>query len=303
VFGCALLATSRDATAQIAFAGSGYNAASQGTKRPQTLVLEPRLRDLRRKMVAGGILTNAQLRELADTGDGLSAFNYAKRLDAIGRPDLIDDSVHYFAIAAYSGRSFAVRRLITLLQTDGLTLSASRAKGAHDALATQAKSGNEAAALGLSALYFKGTPFGKDTQLGRDYLAIAARNGSGGAAVQLGLSYMTATPDAPADPDRARIYLDMALASPDLSAKTIAASLMHRLPPPAVPLTAPADAAPTNSATESIVAVASATDAPTLRPRHRPLREPMLRPQPRPASLVTTVSSAPPLSSDQGVTQ
>ncbi|MGB8812817.1 MAG: hypothetical protein WCC57_06505, partial [Paracoccaceae bacterium] len=42
VFGCALLATSRDATAQIAFAGSGYNAASQGTKRPQTLVLEPR---------------------------------------------------------------------------------------------------------------------------------------------------------------------------------------------------------------------------------------------------------------------
>jgi len=187
------------------------------------------LRSWRKQLIAGQTLRASKLRGLADALDGLAAFAYAKRLEDIGDPDVLPDAAHYYSIAAYTGRDFAVNRLVKLVQDPAVVLTASQQKGALDALIRRGKAGNANAALALGRMYEAGHPFGKDAVAARVWLQVAADAGNEDAALKLALQAMVPAPGAPADPDLARRVLSMLAASDNPGKKAMAGTLLARL--------------------------------------------------------------------------
>lgn len=213
-------------------------AQSNGVSRTDQLPTE-HLRNLRRKMNAGRSLATRDLRSLADAADGLAAFKYGKWLEEQGKPQLLPDATHYYAIASYTDRDFAVRRLVALLSLPDLELTGPRLNAALDAMTHQAQTGNADAAMALSQMYAAGKPFGKDPDATRHWLEIAAKAGRGDAAVKLALAYMMPTDGAPPDHTRARAALELAAAQPDPGTKAMAKTLMARLGSMPAPLASP----------------------------------------------------------------
>lgn len=203
-------------------------AQGNGVSRTDQLPTE-HLRNLRRKMNAGRTLATRDLRSLADAADGLAAFKYGKWLEEQGKPQLLPDATHYYAIASYTDRDFAVRRLVTLLSLPGLELTGPRINEALDAMTHQAQTGNADAAMALSQMYAAGKPFGKDPDATRHWLEVAAKAGRGDAAVKLALAYMMPTDGAAPDHALARAALELAAAQPDPGTKAMAKTLMARL--------------------------------------------------------------------------
>ena len=203
-------------------------ADGSGVTRTNQLPTE-HLRNLRRQMTAGRSLGTRDLRALADAADGLAAFKYGKWLEEQGKPQLLPDAAHYYAIASYTDRDFALRRLVALLLLPSLELTASRRNEALDAMIHQAKTGNTDAAVALSQMYASGTPFGKDEDAVRSWLSVAANAGRGDAAVKLALTYMLPTDGMDADPVKARAALDLAFAQPEPGIKAMAQTLLARL--------------------------------------------------------------------------
>jgi TPR repeat protein len=235
---------------------------SRGISRTDQLPTE-HLRNLRKKMTASGTLPTRELRELADAGDGLAAFKYGKWLEEQGKPQLLPDATHYYAIASYTDRDFAVRRLVALLALPDLELSASRKKAAQDAMMLQASTGNADAALALSNMYSSGQPFGKDPEATLKWLEVAAKGGRGDAAVKLALAYMMPADGSPVDNEKAIAALEIALAQPDPGTKAMAQTLLAKLgvKPPSAPVAVAAEA---STDTASVVPASS------IRPLPRP---------------------------------
>lgn len=253
-------------------------------------ITDPALRALRMQMVGDVPLTYKQMRQLADAGDGLAAFKTAQMLEDEGEPALVDDAIHYYAVAARTGRDFAVRRLVSLLQSYEPALQPALQRNAEDALRTQARGGNVIAAKALSDMYLTGKPFGKNIARGLAYMEISAGQGDGKAAVRLGLMYLKGTADVPADRDLARAALKIAVASTDLGSRTMAENLLRMMPeaPPR---------RPDNLNAAMVQAVAFTPDMPT--PRPRPVQigpvvaEPVItRPRARPAGMGARVAAA-----------
>ncbi len=189
------------------------------------------LRPYRKQMIAGSTVPTRGLRGLADAGDSLAAFNFAKQIEAMGNPALLPDALHYYSIAVHHGRDFALPRLLRLLQITAPELSPGRLANVRLAIERAAKRGDARAARALSQMLTRGTPFGADPQAARDWLQIAADAGDGAAALDLALLWMRPGPDLPADPAKARAALEQAAASDDLSARTTAANLLRQMEP------------------------------------------------------------------------
>jgi hypothetical protein len=242
-------------------------------------ITDPGLRALRMKMVGGTPLTYKELRALADAGDGLAAFKTAQTLEAEDDTALVDDAIHYYAVAARTGRDFAVRRLVSLLRTYEPDLQPALQRNAEDALRTQAQNGNVIAAQALSDMYLQGKPFGKNTERGLAYLEMSAGQGDGKAAVRLAMMYLKGTDDVPADRDLARATLKIAAQSTDLGSRTMAENLLRMMPEPprrrpdnmVVQPVALTDVTPTLTPRPDVVAPALTDEAPqTIKPRPRP---------------------------------
>ena len=212
-------------------------AQSNGVQRTDQLPTE-HLRNLRKKMNAGHSLATRDLRALADAADGLAAFKYGKWLEEQGKPQLLPDAAHYYAIASYTDRDFATRRLVALLTLPDLALTGARSNEALDAMTHQAQTGNADAAMALSQMYAAGTPFGKDPLATRKWLEVAAKSGRGDAAVKLALAYMMPLDGAAPDHVLARAALELAAAQPDPGTKAMAQTLLARLGTMPAPLIA-----------------------------------------------------------------
>ena len=202
--------------------------ADGSAARPVQLPTE-HLRSLHKKMIAGRTLGTRDLRALADAADGLAAFRYGKWLEDQGKSQLLPDAAHYYSIASYTDRDFAVRRLVALLVLPDLDLTPTRLGAALDALTHQANTKNADAAFALSNMYAAGHPFGKDPAAMLHWLEVAATNGRGDAAVKLALAYMVPTDGSPVDVAKARAALDLAAAQPDPGTKAMAQTLLARL--------------------------------------------------------------------------
>jgi len=187
------------------------------------------LRSIRRTMISGAPVNATDLRALADAGDGLAAFRYAKLLQAMPNPDPKGAAAHYYSIAAYTGRAFAVPPLARMLMAEGAGYSDSRLKQALNAMTVQAISGNAVAATLLGQMYADGVPFGHDLAQAQTFLAMTSKGGSPKVALQLGIALMSDPTDASAGSPAARSALRLAAAGDDLSVRVTAENLLRLL--------------------------------------------------------------------------
>lgn len=185
------------------------------------------LRAARRQMIGGGNIRSRDLRALADAGDGLAAFRYAKLLQEWDTPDPNGAAALYYATAAYAGRAFAVPPLARLLKTEGANYSASRLAHCLNAMTVQALSGNPEAATHLGQMFLEGVPFGRDLAKAQTYLAMAEGGGSPKALLKLGVVLMSDPADVAMGHVGARSALTLAASGEDLSARVTAENLLR----------------------------------------------------------------------------
>jgi hypothetical protein len=178
-------------------------------------------------MIAGRKIGATGLRALADAGDGLAAFRYGKLLQDGPRPDPTGAAAHYYSIAAYTGRAFAVPPLARLLKEDGAGYSAGRLTHGLNAMTVQALSGNPVAATLLGQMYADGVPFGHDLAKAQSYLSMASGGGSPRAVLQLGVALLDDPADAALGHPGARSALTLAAAGTDLSVRVTAENLLR----------------------------------------------------------------------------
>jgi TPR repeat protein len=192
------------------------------------------LRASRARMVAKKRVSFAELRSLADAGDGLAAYFLAKRIEERNDPTLASDAAHYYALAAYSGRQAGVRPLVRLLKASGSQISPTRLAHVEVALAAQARSGNLVAIEALAGFYEAGTPFGQKPAEARDLYLQLAQHGDSQAAFDLAVSLLQQSPE---DEDRRRIrrLLDIAAQSETPGLRATAQTLIRQLESGSVP--------------------------------------------------------------------
>ena len=203
-------------------------AARLAAKPPVDPVVS-RLKMLHDRMIAKQKLTASEMQELADSGDGLAAFHYARRLEETGRTSVLPTAVHYYAMASYLGRDFAMHRLIALMKSPDVTLSDSQIKGGKDALVKLARAGKTAAALGLADMYAIGQPFAQDTAESRTWLMQAAKAGDANAAQKLAQAAIMPQDGSAPDVPAARAALELMIASNEPGKVAMAQTLLARL--------------------------------------------------------------------------
>lgn len=185
------------------------------------------LQKTRKKMISGAEMSFKELQALADAGDGLAAFRLGKLLEERGEPDPTGTAAHYYAIAAYTGRAFAVPPLARLLKNDGAGYGTSRLRHGLNAMTVQALSGNAAAATLLGKMYADGAPFGYDLAKAETYLGMTKGGGSPKAILQLGVALMSDAADAATGHTGARSALTLAAQGDDLAVRVTAENLLR----------------------------------------------------------------------------
>jgi TPR repeat protein len=189
------------------------------------------LQALRKSMVAGKDIGGSGLQQLADAGDGLAAFRFAQQLEATpdSKPAVI---AHYYAIAAYTGRSFAVSSLVRMLKAHGASFPPATLQQALDALTVQAKSGHVGAGAALGQMYVTGEPFGHDLEKAQMYLALMPEGKNPKAALRLGITLLSDPEDKAQGHPAARAALAKAAAGSDLGTSLTATTLLGQLDTP-----------------------------------------------------------------------
>jgi len=196
---------------------------------PPAIAGDPWLKDLRKSMLKGQDLSDRELQTLADAGEGLAAARYAKRLEARNDPAFLDDAAHYYSIAVYMDRDFALPRLISLVAAPNAEFSPARLRNLRAVLERAARDGNPVAVAGLARLLLDGAPFGADVPRARELLLVAAQAGDADAAVELALSLIQGTPGLPPDPQAAGEALELAANSPDPGVQAMALTLSKQI--------------------------------------------------------------------------
>lgn len=196
----------------------------------RTIAASPGLKDMRRSMMAGEKMSDNELRTLADAGEGLAAARFARRLEDRGETALMDDAAHYYSIAVYVNRDFALPRLIGILRRPEVEFGPSRLRNIREVLEREARQGSAVAAAGLADLLMRGKTFEQDVPRAREFLLTAAEAGDSKAAIRLALSHFQGAPGFPADPASARRALELALSSPDPGVQSMAMTLSRDLP-------------------------------------------------------------------------
>jgi hypothetical protein len=188
-----------------------------------------RLKQIRRRLVSKQHVSYKDLRDLADTGDGLAAYRFAKRLMGMGRNDILSDVAHYLSIAAYDGRSYAVQPLVKILKNQSVEFSDSRLKHLEEALLRQARSGDQKALLALAQFYQSGSPFGAKPDLATELMKRVDTSAyDDRIALRLAASIASHQPLLPNEKEEVKRYLDVADRSEDFGIRA-AAKNMRRL--------------------------------------------------------------------------
>lgn len=186
------------------------------------------LRIIRKRMVSHQAASYRQLQLLADHGDGWAAMKVAKQL--YGQPALVGDAIHYFTIAASTGRSGAVKPLIALLgRIDGKTINPVRIDAAERTLERHAAKGDIAATQGLLRLYGRGRPFGDSDRKLASMRASAADHGDTSAALQEAMALLSLVDGKSLHRKKIESYLLIAASAEDLKTRSVAASLLSGL--------------------------------------------------------------------------
>jgi TPR repeat protein len=190
------------------------------------------LKEIRNRMVAGKEVSDKELQKLADSGDDLAAYNFAKRIEGENDPERLDTAARYYLAALQSGRDSAVRPLANLLNA-GVLDDAAEPLADAEAQFEKLSASNSVARDELIVMYRTGKPFGAKPARADELLAAAADAGDAKAALDLALKLMSGTPDE-SKRAKARAYLEAAAKAEDLSVRTMAENLLRTLEPQSV---------------------------------------------------------------------
>lgn len=203
-------------------------------KRKAAKKVDP-MKAIRSRMVAGKEVTDKELLHLADSGDDLGQFYYARRLEERGEPDLMDDAAGFYLSALKRGREAAERPLIRLLDGGALDEEVELVAEAETVLLERAEGGETVARDALVAMYRKGRPFGPQAEKADALLVAAAEAGDAKAALDLAYAALKGMPT-PEQVEQARAWLQIALTSEDLSIRTQAENILRGLEPGQAPV-------------------------------------------------------------------
>lgn len=199
----------------------------------RTSRLPTALRQVRRDMLADKVLSDADLRALADHRDGLAAQTYVRRLVKLPDPDAAtrSDIAYYASIAVASGRVWTLPDAVAAMLTlDPATEPKARVKTHMAMLYPHAWAGNALAQDALIALNGEGRLFGPMSVKTRTRLLETSRKaGDGRVALQLA---MAALREGATDEAFARTCLTEAQSSMHLAIRTTAAALLAGLDAP-----------------------------------------------------------------------
>lgn len=211
--------------------------------RPNDLGLAPHLFELRKAMINGKEISDADLQEIADTGDAYAAWTYAERLYARAEPADTFKTIQYYARAADQGRAGGIPRIIELTNTDAFDNATpeqlDRVEGLLRTYALRKR--DTQAALFLVQRYNLGTPFGEKSEDVVDLLETLADGGDVRIALRLATQILQ-TRDMGENPEqraKARRYLTIAAEAENISIQTTALNLLAMMDrqdgaPPAV---------------------------------------------------------------------
>ncbi|MBB4121417.1 hypothetical protein [Martelella radicis] len=194
---------------------------------------QPGLKAIRDKLVADQPVTTAELRVLANAGDGLAAYALAERYTESGRAELRADAAFYYAVAVARGRTYAISPLVNIL-TDGKTdIPQASLDNIERALLLQASEGDKDAIDVLSKFYLQGQPFGFRPAMAEQLMKAGASGADDSElALRAALWLASKEPRDPAEILEIRRFLAIALESSDLSVRTAAENLMRSYPAP-----------------------------------------------------------------------
>lgn len=193
----------------------------------------PVLKDIRRRLVKKKRVSFRELRTLADTGDGLAAYRLAERIVSLEKPELLGDAAHYFSIAVFDGRGYAVRPLVAILSNPELDIRENRLKHIERSLQRQASGGQLRAVEALVQLYKAGVPFGfKPEEAHLLMKTVLEKKFDGEIALQLAVNIAGKTPLAPTEISEIRKYLLIAKSSDLPGTRAAAQTLLQNYPAP-----------------------------------------------------------------------
>lgn len=187
------------------------------------------LQEARKRLLAGKRVSYGELQALADAKDGIGAFKLAERIQTQGDPKLATDALHYFAIAAYEDRGYAVRHMMAILNDGSLELRPSHLESAEAALRRQARKGNEQAVEGLIRLYSEGRLFGDKRDELEALLASGAGKKNGDTAFKLAVLLLSDRDRTPEETQRATRFLAIAEENGSIGMKAAAGNLLAQL--------------------------------------------------------------------------
>lgn len=197
--------------------------------KPAKSNLPSELQLVRKRLLAGRSISYLQLQALADHGDSIGAFRMGERLNAQNDPDLATDALHYFSIAAYQSRAYAVRHMVEILSRADVKIAPAHLKQAEIALRAQALRGNEKAIDSLIRFYSEGKPFGTN----RDQIEALLKAGAGSrnaeSAFRLALMLLSEPGRTPDQTEQAARYLTIANKNGSIGVQASASNLLATL--------------------------------------------------------------------------
>jgi len=236
---CAVMATSL-------VAGSPAYAVKPFFPRPSAETVEPAkpvkrktmgpashlplaLQAARKRLLAGQKVSYDELQALADAKDGIGAFKLAERIQKQADPKLATHALHYYAIAAYQDRGYAVRHMLTILSDGSLQLQPSHLENAEAALRLQARKGNEQAVEGLIRLYSEGRLFGDKRGELEALLASGTGKKNGDTAFKLAVLLLSDRDRTSEQTEQAARFLAIAEENGSVGMKAAASNLLAQL--------------------------------------------------------------------------
>lgn len=189
------------------------------------------LRPLRKAMVAGSAMSDADLRRLAERGDGLAALRLTKRLMSHGLATNAEDIAYFASIAAGAGRVSTLDDMIAalyLLAPDQLPRE--KLRKTIRVLYAHAWAGNTRALGAVIDLNGPDQLFGAMSEKTRNKLLDKGRElGTGQIELRLAIKELSEAPDDATTRTRVAGYLIRAERMGDLAVQTIARNLRRRL--------------------------------------------------------------------------
>lgn len=183
------------------------------------------LQQARRRMLAGEPISWNDMRALADYGDGLAAFRFARRIEEQGDPALLSDAAFYYANAAFTNRDYAVGPLVRILQRRDVEFSPRRLEHIENALRARALAGDEKAIKALTDFYVSGHPFGRQPERALEFRLELAEAGDADAAMALVLETMSNNSPVPLDEEQIARLFEVVSTSDDLGLRTTGENL------------------------------------------------------------------------------